>query len=162
MQHDPREFENLITLDINPDKKPDVVWDIENIPLPFEDGIFDQIHAYHVLEHSGRQGDAKFFFSQFQDFWRLLKHGGTFHAVVPHWQSEWAWGDPGHTRIFHPNYLWFLDQRHYGQCDSANSASSDYRYLYKGNFETIIVKEDAPAAYFGFILGANHELRESG
>ena len=57
---DLKEWDNLTTLDLNPDHKPDVVWDLNNIPLPFEDSAFDEIHAYNILEHVGRQGDYKF------------------------------------------------------------------------------------------------------
>jgi predicted SAM-dependent methyltransferase len=68
-----KEWENVTTLDINQDHMPDIVWDLHNIPLPFEENSFDEIHAYEVLEHTGKQGDYQFFFDQFSDFWRILK-----------------------------------------------------------------------------------------
>src|SRR5215831_67169 len=66
------EWRELVTLDINPDHKPNVLHDLENLPLPFADDHFDEIHAYEVLEHVGKQGDYRFFFRQFEDFWRIL------------------------------------------------------------------------------------------
>ena len=87
-------WHDLTTLDINPDHKPDIVWDLNKIPLPFDDNVFDEIHAYEVLEHTGRQGDHKFFFAQFTDFWRILKSNGYLIASVPFWASPWAWADP--------------------------------------------------------------------
>ena len=50
-------FDNPTTLDINPDHNPDLVFDLMQITLPFEDNTFDEIHAYEVLEHTGAQGD---------------------------------------------------------------------------------------------------------
>ena len=78
-----RDWENLVTLDINPDHKPDVVWDLMNIPLPFFDNLFSELHAYEVLEHTGQQGDYQFFFAQFSDFWRILKPNGLLMGSCP-------------------------------------------------------------------------------
>lgn len=72
-----KEWTCLVTLDYCERHNPDVVWDLNNIPLPFDDNTFDEIHAYEVLEHTGTQGDYKFFFKQFEEFWRLLKPGET-------------------------------------------------------------------------------------
>ena len=58
---DDSKFKNLVTLDINPDAKPSVIFDLELITLPFKSDLFDEIHAYEVLEHVGRQGDWRFF-----------------------------------------------------------------------------------------------------
>jgi len=58
---DADKFRNLVTLDINPDAKPSVIFDLELITLPFKANLFDEIHAYEVLEHVGRQGDLRFF-----------------------------------------------------------------------------------------------------
>ena len=46
------EWASLVTLDHNPDHKPDVVHDL-NEPLPFEADSADEIHVYEVLEHLG-------------------------------------------------------------------------------------------------------------
>ncbi len=81
---------NLVTLDINRDHRPDVVWDLNPLPLPFADNSFDEIHAYEVLEHTGVQGDYRFFFAQFSDFWRILKPGGVLIGTVPLPTSPWA------------------------------------------------------------------------
>src|ERR1700741_3772510 len=96
---DQNEWKGLTTLDIDPTTKPGVVWDLVNIPLPFEDDFFDEIPAYEVLEHIGSQGDWRFFFAQFSAFWRILRPGGYIMGTSPKASSPWAWGDPGHSRI---------------------------------------------------------------
>ena len=68
-----KEYKNAVTLDINPDCNPDVVWDLNERPLPFEDKEFDEIHAYEVLEHIGTQGDYRGFFEEFEEYYRILK-----------------------------------------------------------------------------------------
>ena len=106
-------WKELVTIDINPDHKPDVVWDLNNRPLPFDDDSFDEIHAYEVLEHLGQQGDWRGYFAEWSEWWRILKPGGHLYGSSPPWSNEWAWGDPGHTRIISNACLTFLVQPEY-------------------------------------------------
>lgn len=124
----------LVTLDMDERCRPDVIWDLYNTPLPFDDNLFDEIHAYEVLEHVGVQGDFHFFFRQFDDFARMLKPEGKVKLTVPWWKSEWALGDPGHTRVLPPAAFVFLDRTQYTK-QVGVTAMSDYRVTYKSDFE---------------------------
>lgn len=128
------DFHDLVTLDINPDHKPDVVHDLTVHPLPFAPNTFDEIHAYDVLEHLAYQGDYKFFFSEFSEYWRILKNGGYFVATVPEAGTAWALGDPSHKRQFQPEQLIFLMQKTYAE-QVGKTKISDFRYIYKADFE---------------------------
>lgn len=124
----------LTTLDINDDVGADVVHDIAALPLPFPDDAFDEIHAYEVLEHVGQQGDWRFFFAQFADFWRILKPGGYLVGTSPAPGSAWAWGDPGHTRVLSIEAMTFLNQRAYTD-QVGITPMTDYRFAYRADFE---------------------------
>ena len=139
---------NLTTLDINPDHKPDVIWDLEQFPYPFASDTFDEIHAYEVLEHTGQQGDYKFYFKQFSELARILKDGGLLFGSVPKPDSVWAWGDPSHKRVLPPESFVFLDQKTYEQVGKTNL--SDFRYIWKDSFE--IQFADYSEHCFFFIL----------
>lgn len=138
-----KEWTNLVTLDQNPDHDPQVLWDLEKLPLPFEDDEFDEIHAYHVLEHTGAQGDYRFFFAQFSDFWRMLKPDGLLFAAVPAGPT-WTWGDPGHRRVINPGSLVFLSQANYEQ-NVGVTPMCDYRRIYKADlvlqFQDVVENE---------------------
>ena len=129
---DKPEWTELITLDINADHKPDYVHDLNDTWLDFEDNQFDEIHAYEVLEHVGRQGDWQFFFKQWTEFYRILKPGGMFFGTSPHWESVWAWGDPGHTRIVSGANLTYLNQQNYVD-QVGKTPMTDYRWMYKAD-----------------------------
>jgi SAM-dependent methyltransferase len=144
------QWSQLVTLDSVATHHPDVVHDLEKLPLPFPDNTFDEIHAYDVLEHTGKQGDAAFFFAQWSDFWRMLKPGGLFIGVSPARTSPWAWGDPGHTRLVAPENFVFLSQPQYAQVGL--TAMSDYRFCYKADFD--ILRADVDQIHHQFVLRA--------
>jgi len=123
----------LVTLDVDMTCKPDVVHDLNYLPYPFADAEFDEVHLYEVLEHVGTQGDWRFFFRQFAEFHRILKDGGRVYITVPSMTSPWLWGDPGHTRALPEGAFYFLSQKHYEQVGT--TACTDYRAIWKGNFE---------------------------
>lgn len=149
-----RHWQNLTTLDNNPKHNPDIVCDLEYIPLkgyhPMSESIsnivissdaFDEIHAYEVLEHIARQGDYIQFFRQFTEFHRILKPNGLFCATCPSWASPWAWGDPSHTRVITSGTLVFLSQAEYTK-QVGVTAMSDFRHVYTADFEPVFVFEN--------------------
>lgn len=149
-QKNDAEWRELTTLDIDPCHNADVTHDLNVTPWPFADGSFDEIHAYEVLEHLGRQGDHASFFAHFFEIWRILKPGGKLYASTPMWDSPWAWGDPGHTRIITKNSLIFLDQSEYSQV--GKTAITDYRSVWHGNLKPVAYEEKEHT--FAFILEA--------
>jgi predicted SAM-dependent methyltransferase len=132
-------FQNVVTLDNNADHNPDVVWDLTQHPLPFSDNEFDEIHAYEVLEHLAYQGDYKFFFSEFSEYWRILKNGGRFVATVPSRKSRWAFGDPSHKRVIVLENLGFLSQKQYEGV--GRTCVSDFRSIYKADYNLVWLQE---------------------
>lgn len=136
------------------------MWDLEKLPYTWADGnTYDEIHAYHVLEHLSTQGDYRFFFAQFEEFWRLLKPDGYFAAQVPPWNDEWRDGDPGHRRMINHATLTFLSQAEYRkQIDNANKSKrtsmTDYRWCYKADFGLVIDGEMDDGGTYWFVLRA--------
>jgi len=68
-----------INLDVRRDVNPDVVWDLERYPLPFQSNQFDEIIAKDVIEHiTFRKTEALL-----KELYRILKHGGRIYIQVP-------------------------------------------------------------------------------
>jgi SAM-dependent methyltransferase len=141
---DRSEWTELVTLDNNPEHDPDIVHDLEDLPYPFPDNTFSEIHAYEVLEHLGRQGDWKGFFAQFSELWRILKPDGVLAATCPSYRSMWAWGDPSHTRVLTSGTLVFLSQAQYA-LQVGKTAMSDFRFCYRADFELATEARGRPA-----------------
>jgi len=149
------EWSELTTLDLFDTHTPDVVCDLETLPLPFADDSFDEIHAYEVLEHTGRQGDWRFFFAQFADFWRILRPDGVLCGTSPALGSPWLWGDPGHTRVISPQSFLFLDQLQYAQVGT--TPMTDYRAVYRGDFDLEVSAVNGDT--YGYMLRAHKPIR---
>lgn len=151
--NDVTKWTDLVTLDINADHKPDVVWDMTKRPLPFEENTFDEIHAYDVLEHLGQQGDWRTFFEEWTEWYRILKPDGVLCGISPRWDSAWAWGDPGHTRIVGPECMTFLSQEEYTN-QVGVSPMTDYRFVWKGDFKALHMALDENFPAFVYIMQA--------
>lgn len=137
---------DLVKVDIDPDVNPDLVWDLDVLPYPWKDAEFDEIHAYEVLEHCGTQGDGKFFFAQFAEFYRVLKPDGFMCISVPMWDSDQAWGVPDHKRVLPANVFGFLDPTYYENLGKPGYA--DYRkWLKSTNFRPVGINQQADNLY---------------
>lgn len=118
-----------ITLDINPECFPNIVFDLnlieQGIKLPFPDNYFDEIHMYEVLEHYGSQGDYEGFFAGFRELWRITKVNGYVLGTCPgHTDPSQIWGDPGHKRCITEFAICYLGKENAAQL--GDSPSSDY------------------------------------
>jgi SAM-dependent methyltransferase len=146
---DGQDWKDLTTLDMDPDCGADVIHDLSSFEeWPFADNAFDEVHAYCVLEHIGQQGDFRKFFHDFGEVYRVLKPGGILAAHCPSWQSVWSWGDPSHTRVISSATLLFLDQQNYRN-QIGKTAMTDFRWLWKGDFEPIHSEDDGERFTFG-------------
>ena len=126
-------FDKPYTLDVQgKEEGRHKVFDLENLAggenLPYNKEEFDEIHAYEILEHYGRQGDFRAFFWEFSEFWRILKPEGLMAISCPMWDSPWSFADPGHCRVMPKEMFAFLTEEHYEQLkEERNSSCTDYR-----------------------------------
>lgn len=89
-----------INVDMSPECFPDVVWNMEHTPWPWEDNSVDEIKLQHVLEHVGQTTEA--YLNIWKEIWRVCKNGAVIHIRVPHWDHENFYHDPTHVRAITP------------------------------------------------------------
>jgi predicted SAM-dependent methyltransferase len=110
-----------VNVDADPSHRPDVVWDLNQRPYPFDDGSADHVYAAQLLEHL-----TLHCIEFFQESYRVLAADGTLEVVMPNmfslrnrlrylvgrYDSSPEW-NPYHTKLVHPRYLVHL-ARHIG------------------------------------------------
>jgi hypothetical protein len=82
---------------------PDVVWDLESFPWPFETNSVDEIVMHHSLEHMG--ATVGVFLSIMQELYRIGARDAKIFIAVPHPRSDGFAGDPTHVRAVNPAIL---------------------------------------------------------
>ncbi len=83
-----------ITLDINPRVEPDVVWNLNDFPYPFDSNTFDIVLCEHVLEHLDNVIQVM------EELHRILKPRGRVWVRVPYFSSLNFNTDPTHIHAF--------------------------------------------------------------
>jgi hypothetical protein len=96
---------------VNVDKAgdPDLRWDLEKFPWPWQDGSASEIHLIHVLEHLGASSDV--FIGVMKELYRVCEAGATIRIVVPHPRHDFYIGDPTHVRPVTPEMLQLFSKR---------------------------------------------------
>lgn len=153
----PKVDTRIVTLDINPAVNPDVVHDLNELPLPFEGDRFIAIHARHVLEHVGALGDWRRWFAEWSEYYRVLKPGGVMAVAVPSLKSPFLFGDPGHCRVIVAESFLYLDRLEYAR--QVDSGMTDYRNVWHGDFERLHVQETDDGQQLIAILKAHKPAR---
>ncbi len=129
----PEESTEWWTLDMNKDSNPKIHFNLDRIEswilwwnrIPVKAETFDEIHAYQVMEHYGKQGNFKGLFRGMRELWRILKPGGWLIGSSPYHSAMWAWGDPGHTRVITRGTFIYLERKMYKNL--GRGPESDYR-----------------------------------
>lgn len=91
-----QEGQTWINLDMNFNANPDVIWNLNDLPMPFYDNTFDCVLATHILEHLEKDK----WVHVVADIHRILKPGGHMIAVTPHGSSDVALGMAQHKQAF--------------------------------------------------------------
>jgi len=126
-----RKLDGYYNIDISSEVKPDLVWDLnEGLPSIISDNSVDHIEVTHTLEH------IKEIIYLMNECYRVLKHGGTMHIVVP--QGEGIWADPTHVRAF-SKLSWRYWDKDY---DKAGNLSYGIRTDFKTIKNEFIYNED--------------------
>jgi SAM-dependent methyltransferase len=82
--------EGFINVDWHSELNPEVKHDLNVFPYPFAEAEFDDIEAFHILEHLDRP------FQVMKELHRILKPGGTLSLRVPHFSRGFTHAEHAH------------------------------------------------------------------
>lgn len=85
---------NAVGIDLRPSPAVDLVGDAIGIMGSLSEAVTDAIYSAHFLEHVQ---DLDGLLSAGA---RVLRDGGLFEAIVPHWSNPFYYSDPTHRRPF--------------------------------------------------------------
>ncbi len=92
-----------VNVDKYPSFSPEVVWDLETFPWPFDDSSIGEMVLNHVLEHLGERVDT--FLAIMKELYRVAAPGAEITINVPHPRSDGFASDPTHVREVTPAIL---------------------------------------------------------
>lgn len=87
-------IKGAVNLDVSPHVHPDVIWDLNIFPYPFEDEEFDIVLAKQILEHLDDLVKVM------NELWRILKPRGILRIWTPHFAHRDSYTDPTHKHFF--------------------------------------------------------------
>jgi len=103
-----KKYEGYVNVDSAPQCVPDVVWDLDKTPWPWEDSSVEEIKLEHVLEHMGQTTEA--YLAIWKEMYRVAKDEAVIDIMVPHWNHENFYHDPTHVRAITPIGIAMFDQ----------------------------------------------------
>ena len=122
---------------VNVDKfdacSPDLVWDLEQTPWPFEDNSVDEVLLNHSLEHLG--ADADCFLAIIQELYRVCHGGAVVQINVPHPRHDDFMNDPTHVRIVTPALMALFSKRQCQIWRDENASNSPFAVYLDVDFE---------------------------
>jgi SAM-dependent methyltransferase len=85
---------DALNIDFNPTVHPDLVYDLNKLPWPFEQDSFVEVLAFDVMEHCD---DVV---ATMNEIHRVCRHEACVRITVPHFSSSNAYTDPTHRHFF--------------------------------------------------------------
>lgn len=76
--------DGYLNVDWSRETKADIVFDLNQLPYPFPDSHFDEILAYHILEHLDKP------VAIMRELHRILSPQGLLHIKVPHFSRGFS------------------------------------------------------------------------
>jgi hypothetical protein len=115
--------------------QPDVLFDLETLPWPWETSAADSVVFNHSLEHMGQ--DPKVFLGMMKELYRICRHGAEISITVPHPRHDHFIGDPTHVRPITALLLNLFDKEQNDHWKSIGAATTPLAHYLGVNFKIV-------------------------
>ena len=133
-----KRYEGFLNVDHWPDCHPDIVWDLEKTPWPFETNSTSHVLLSHCLEHLGQTNDA--FIAIMREIYRICRDKATIEIVVPHPAHDNFATDPTHVRPILPQMFDLFNVSKNHQWIKEGFSFTPLALQHEVNFEVIRVE----------------------
>ena len=122
---------------VNVDKfgNPDLRFDLETFPWPWEDNSVRAIELRHVLEHLGQQ--TEIYLKIIRELYRICSSRATMRVVVPHHRHDDMFHDPTHVRPITPFGLSMFSKKLNQQWQANGDATTPLGLYLNVDFELV-------------------------
>jgi hypothetical protein len=120
---------------VNVDKhgSPDLKWDLERFPWPWETGSVEEVVLSHVLEHLGAAPEQ--FIAVMKELYRVCRDGARIHVRVPHPRHDFFLADPTHVRPILPATLELFSRRRNLEWQTSGAPNTPLALYHDVDFE---------------------------
>ena len=128
-------IDGYVNVDLSHACNPDVVWDLEVFPWPWDDDSIDAVRFYHSLEHIGES--TRVFLGVMKELYRVCRDGAEIEITVPHPRHEIFISDPTHVRIVTPGVLTQFDREWNDKCKEMGAPNTPLAHYLNVDFKVI-------------------------
>ena len=130
--------DGYINIDRQARYAPDLLWDLETTPWPFDDNSVDEVVAHHVLTHLGRRTPV--FLGIMRELHRVLLPGGIIDIITVHPRCDDYWSDPTNVRPITPQGMARFGRAYAGVFAQAGIPASPLAEELGVNFEVVSIE----------------------
>ncbi len=98
----------FLNVDLFPECQPDLVYDLEALPWPWESDSVENVIFNHSLEHMGQS--PRVFLGVIKELYRVCRDQARIMINVPHPRHDDFINDPTHVRVITPGLLSLFDR----------------------------------------------------
>lgn len=128
-----KKLPGYINVDIATECSPDVLFDLERQPWPWESDSVDLVLFHHSLEHIG--AEVGVFKRIMRELYRICCHGATVQIDVPHPRHDDFIADPTHVRAITPDTMSLLSKKANEEWRASGNANTPLALYWGVDFE---------------------------
>lgn len=134
-----------VNVDAAPVCAPDIVFDLETLPWPWETSVADVVVFNHSLEHMGQT--PKVFLGMMQELYRICRHNAEIFINVPHPRHDHFIGDPTHVRPITPYVLALFDKEQNDHWKKTGASNTPFAHYLGINFKIVAMQNNLDEPY---------------
>ena len=118
---------DAINIDLDKFYEPEIVWDLNKYPYPWEENSIDEVIAKDIIEHLEKP------YKFLEEIWRILKKDGECKIVTPKYLHKNSWTDLTH--------LHHLTDQSLDYCDKRKEMCSKYPHVCNARFKIEVIEQ---------------------